>query len=135
MERSTYGIRKIKYGDLIAVLLVVAVAVLSMWLIARASAGDKGEYALVEVKGKRELKLPLGPGLPEREYTVRGWIGESTLVRDGGRIRLRQSDCRDKICVGTGWIDSPGQTIVCLPNRVVVTVTSTRKGGVDTVTR
>ncbi|NTV90004.1 MAG: NusG domain II-containing protein, partial [Clostridiales bacterium] len=35
---------------------------------------------------------------------------------------IEASTCRDRICVGTGWLTKPGQSAVCLPNRVVVKI-------------
>ncbi|MDI6638910.1 MAG: NusG domain II-containing protein, partial [Bacillota bacterium] len=43
-------------------------------------------------------------------------------IAEDGRARVRASDCPDKVCVKTGWIEHPGEVIVCLPNRVVVKI-------------
>jgi len=37
-------------------------------------------------------------------------------------IAFTQSDCPDKICIKTGYISQPGQTAVCLPNRVAIKI-------------
>ena len=42
-------------------------------------------------------------------------------VRDG-RIRVKGSDCPRRICLHTGWIQHPGETIVCVPNKMVIEV-------------
>ncbi len=39
-----------------------------------------------------------------------------------GRIRVLKSDCPQKICVQTGWISKPGQTIICVPNKVLIEI-------------
>ncbi len=39
-----------------------------------------------------------------------------------GRIRFTDVDCPDKLCEGFGWLESAGQTAVCMPNRVSVTL-------------
>ena len=36
---------------------------------------------------------------------------------------MEDADCPDKVCVKTGKIKSPGQTVVCLPHRVVIEIT------------
>ena len=41
---------------------------------------------------------------------------------ENGRIRVLSSSCPDKICVGCGWLESKGDSAVCLPNKVVVRV-------------
>jgi len=35
-------------------------------------------------------------------------------------VRLVESDCPAKICVHSGWIKNSGQTIVCLPNKLLL---------------
>ena len=36
---------------------------------------------------------------------------------------MEDADCPDKVCVKTGKIKKPGQTIVCLPHRTVIEIT------------
>jgi hypothetical protein len=42
-------------------------------------------------------------------------------VKDG-RIRVKESDCPRRICLRTGWIQHPGETIVCVPYKMVIEV-------------
>ena len=42
-------------------------------------------------------------------------------VRDGA-ICVLDSPCHDKICVHTGYISKPSQTIVCLPERLIIKI-------------
>jgi hypothetical protein len=126
---------KITAGDVILTVLVVIASFASMVLIARATAGGKGSTAVIEVNTKKVLRIELSADQPEKTYTVRGMLGPSTVEVEKGRARMLTSTCRDKICVGTGWVDAPGKEIVCLPNRVVIRITGERKPGrVDTVT-
>ena len=37
------------------------------------------------------------------------------------------SDCPDKVCVRTGYINRAGQTAACLPNRVIIRILSSDK--------
>ena len=45
------------------------------------------------------------------------------------KVSMKYSDCRNQICVHTGEITRPGDTIVCLPNYVIVEITGSREGG------
>lgn len=38
----------------------------------------------------------------------------------GGKIRLINASCPDKICENTGFIGSAGQSIICVPNKITV---------------
>ena len=46
-----------------------------------------------------------------------------TVEAERGRIRVAHSDCPSQDCVHTGWVSRSGGQIVCLPNRLVITVT------------
>ncbi len=45
-----------------------------------------------------------------------------TFEVKNGRIRFKQSDCPDKICVKTGFISKTGQMAVCLPNKASIKI-------------
>ena len=53
------------------------------------------------------------------------------LDRDGARVAA--SDCPGQDCVHTGTITRAGQSIVCLPEQVVVQLTGGGGGGPDAV--
>ena len=46
--------------------------------------------------------------------------GSNTVVVSGGRIRVEQADCPDKLCVKQGWSRTAGYPIVCLPHGLVI---------------
>ena len=46
----------------------------------------------------------------------------NTLVIENGKADMISADCPDKLCVNQHAISSNGETIVCLPNKVVVEV-------------
>ena len=41
---------------------------------------------------------------------------------------MKEADCPDKYCVKQGKIKNVGETIVCLPHKVVVEIEKTSKG-------
>jgi len=47
----------------------------------------------------------------------------SVVIAVGGGMAFLSSDCPDQICVRTYAVTRVGQMAVCLPNRVVLTVT------------
>lgn len=54
---------------------------------------------------------------------------------DGTRVRIREADCPDQLCVRSSWASVVPQQIVCLPYRVVVKIVSTGTQDVDGVIR
>ena len=43
-------------------------------------------------------------------------------VFEDGSICFKESDCRDKICIRSGRIDTVGQSAACLPNKIVLKI-------------
>ncbi|MGI6486637.1 MAG: NusG domain II-containing protein [Thermoanaerobacterales bacterium] len=84
-------------------------------------------YAVVHVDGKLHHKISLGSDGQNFQLKVPGSIGESVVEIKGDKVRMLYSPCPDKDCERQGWIDRPGQMIVCLPNRIVVKLVSHNK--------
>ncbi|MCI7107856.1 MAG: NusG domain II-containing protein [Agathobacter sp.] len=55
----------------------------------------------------------------------------NTLLIQNGKAKMIEADCRDQLCVHQKAISIQNENIVCLPNRVVVTVTNEEFGGFD----
>lgn len=54
--------------------------------------------------------------------------GTNVLVIKDGLAFVEAATCPDKICVSHKPILRDGETVVCLPNRVVISVSSTKDG-------
>ncbi|MEE8397652.1 MAG: NusG domain II-containing protein [Desulfobacterales bacterium] len=59
-------------------------------------------------------------------------VGMEIEVLDG-KVRVVKSDCPRQICVNMGWIQHPGDTIVCVPNRVLIEIGSSGTPMMDAV--
>jgi hypothetical protein len=52
---------------------------------------------------------------------------------EGKRIRMKEANCPDKICVRQGWIEKPGDSIVCIPGEIIIRIEGAAP--LDAVTR
>ncbi len=52
----------------------------------------------------------------------------------GGKIRISRSNCPKKVCIRTGWISKPWESIVCVPEKVIVKIISTEEEEYDALT-
>ncbi|MCI7472330.1 MAG: NusG domain II-containing protein [Clostridiales bacterium] len=57
-----------------------------------------------------------------------------TIRAEQGRICIEHSDCPSQDCVRTGWISRPGQQIICLPDRLIISLSGTEPEPFDAVT-
>lgn len=58
----------------------------------------------------------------DTRYTVTTDLGVNTIVIENGTVHIEDADCPDKLCEQQGTIDSPGQTLICLPHELVVEI-------------
>ena len=97
-----------------ALLLLGGALALFLWLTRQA-----GGTVSVQIDGKAVMELPLGEDtqivLGEGDHT-------NTLVIKDGTARVVEASCPDRICMGQGAIQYAGESIVCLPHRLVITV-------------
>lgn len=56
--------------------------------------------------------------------TIEGDGGENTLTIKNGKADMSDADCPDKICVSHKPISKTGESIVCLPHKIVVEIIS-----------
>ncbi|MDR2632031.1 MAG: NusG domain II-containing protein [Treponema sp.] len=54
--------------------------------------------------------------------TVKGPLGDTLVQVQGGKARVLASPCTNQTCVAAGAIQSHGQWLACLPNKVLVSI-------------
>ena len=112
----------------VGVIVLAAVLIIQPWGV---KASGRAQEIIVEVNGQEAMRLPLVE--ETRDYQVEGFAGTSYFQIEGYEVRMVDSACRDKLCVHEGLIGESGNSIVCLPNRVVLRLVGV--GGADTVHR
>ena len=124
--------RRVSRNDMIfmAVLVVIAAAV---FVFFSATGKESGAYVLVTIDGetygtyslKTEQEIPI---------TQDGVTTHVLVIRDGF-ADMTEADCPDKFCVHQRAISKNNETIVCLPNRVVVQVMGSEESGFDSIAK
>ena len=87
-------------------------------------AGDAGDaaaalYAVIQNSDGFYQVLSLGE---DATVTVMGSLGTNIIEVANGRVRCLESDCSNQTCVKQGWVSGRGQTVVCLPHKLIVQV-------------
>ena len=105
--------------DLLFIAAILLAAGLA-FLFFRPQPSESLSRAEISVDGKAVMELDLSE---DQVLTVNGAGGgyNRIQVRDGA-VSVLEASCPDKVCVHTGTVRYPGETIVCLPNRMIVTV-------------
>lgn len=94
---------------------------------------SKGDYATVKVNDFTVAELPLSV---DKVYEIETENGITNIIEiSGGEVKMISAECPDKICVHHRSISKNGESIICLPNKVVVTVVSQTENEVDGVVK
>ncbi len=119
---------KLKKWDLYLVLIILLGALCAFLFLWNRESGsrvvvyvDGQEVAQYSLTDSRELILA-----PQTD-------SHNVLVIENGKCYISDADCPDQICVKQGEISKNGQTITCLPHKLVIMVASEEPSEVDAV--
>lgn len=82
--------------------------------------GKSAITAEVSVEGQVIGTFPLNKSL---DLMIDGYQGGTNhlVIKDGG-ASVTEASCPDKVCVRQGIAKEAGQALVCLPNKVIITI-------------
>ena len=115
-QESKNSKKKLKNDVIFILVLLVAVSALgAIYFFAR----EDGNTVTITVDGELFAEYPL-----DEDRTVEIRIGENlnVLVIENGKAYVSEASCPDGICSAHKPIYREGESIICLPNKVVVTV-------------
>ena len=121
---SKYNIfsRRNNRNDIIligAILLIAVVGLVYLFLFR-----GRGDTVKVTVDGKAYASYSLSEDRGEDIHTGESGEQLNRLVIRNGKAFVETATCRDGICSSHRPIFRDGESIVCLPNRVVITIIS-----------
>lgn len=109
-----------KKNDIILAVSLVVIAIICALLIQLFVKKD-GNVAEVSINGQLYKSLPLNVNT-ELQIDDSEVNGYNILVIENGYAYMKDADCPDRNCVHQGKISKVGETIVCLPHKVVVEI-------------
>ena len=113
---------------LIAGILFLALAIAAAYFFVYPQHGD---IVQVSVDGLTVKTFPLNQNT---SYTIRTKANEENILEiKDGYARITTANCPDKLCVHQRKISKQGETLVCLPHKVVVSIISSKKATLDVV--
>ena len=81
---------------------------------------NQGKTAVISVNSEIIEKIDLKTH-ENNTFSIENIKGVVFEVNNG-KIRIIESDCPDKICVKTDFINSKSEKIVCLPKKLIVEI-------------
>ncbi len=73
--------------------------------------------------------------LQNETFTVTDSEGGYNLIMiNEGTVQVTDADCPDKLCVKQRAINGYGESIICLPHKLVIQISSGKESGIDAMT-
>ncbi len=107
--------------DVIVILIVIIASVFA--IVSQYNKPQSELYCVIRVEGEVVHSVSLATLFEETQYVVEGEL-PVTVVMNEAKVYVKSASCPDKLCENTGEITRAGQSIVCLPAKVSVTLES-----------
>lgn len=120
--------RKIqKRNDIILIVVLFIFAIMTIVLMVLEQ--EDGARVLVKIDGQIEREFSL---FDDTTYNIEFEDGSyNVLVIEDGYVQIIEASCPDQICVKHREISKSGETIVCLPNKLVIEIDSEYQSEID----
>ena len=114
---------KWKPGDILLIIFIIGIFILAKVYPQMATRQGNKNYYIIEVNGRQIDKRILSTTDSYRKVIPLADT-QAVLEVDRGRVRIspHRKICPDGICSAIGWIKNSGETIVCVPNKLMIKI-------------
>ena len=121
---------RITVSDIILVLLIFSFTISTVIFARQDMDGSLSDSRKISIfqDGK---KLEQSAFYKDQDITLLD--GDIVIEIKGNKLRVKKSNCSLQTCVHMGWISHPGETIACLPNKILIEIESSDSSVVDAV--
>ncbi len=109
--------RFIKKADIVLFLCLICLGILSIFVVRQIS--GNGDSVEITVNGELYGVYPLSLN---RSIEISTEYGRNVVVISDNTVQVKESDCPNHDCEDFGKIGTSGQTIICIPNRLVIAI-------------
>ncbi|MDU5504314.1 MAG: NusG domain II-containing protein [Anaerococcus vaginalis] len=113
---------KIKKRDIIVILLILFLSLFMALFVKKLKSNEDGSYLRIELNGKEYGRYPLNK---DKTFKIKIDEDEYNVVEIKNKeVRMKEANCRDLLCTHMPSIKKVGETIVCLPHRLILEIIS-----------
>lgn len=112
----------------IIILIVLIVIAIGSWIAVTVLFDVNGDYVEVIVDNHVQKVISLND---DGEYQVDDGEYSNIITIKNREVYMKSSDCTDQICVKQGKIKKQGESIICLPHKLVIRIASEEYPEVD----
>ena len=111
----------IKTGDWFIIILFCALIIIStkfLWNL------PQGEYLQIYKNNEILATYSLNQKVTK---IINGEKGETKIIIDNGKVRFTSAPCTKKYCIHQGWINKANQIIICIPNKISISILGAKR--------
>lgn len=115
-------------------LTVIIILAIAVYLIFSFFFSSDGDVVNISVDGTLYGTYPLDT---DARIEIKNSSGQVTnvLIIENDSAHMEEATCPDKLCIKQKTISKDNESIICLPNKVAVTVTSKSESDIDVISR
>lgn len=114
-----------KRNDWILIIVIFVIALVSYIVFHMFNSSNEETEVVITVDGEIYATLSLEE---DQEFTINE---HNYIVIEDGVVNMIEADCPDELCVHQNPIDENGESIICLPNKVIVSIVSSSDNQVE----
>ena len=115
--------RIIKKMDIVIIAVLILLSFTPHLIFFKTSQkSSKNNYAIIKVDGKIHKKIDLSKVKKSEKVNLNLPNGKNTLLVENNSIVMDSANCNDALCVKQGNISKVGQTIICLPHKLIIEI-------------
>lgn len=115
-------------------LTVIIILAIAVYLIFRFFFSSNGDVVNISVDGALYGSYPLDTDARIEIKNSSGQV-KNVLIIENDSAHMEEATCPDKLCIKQKTISKDNESIICLPNKVAVTVTSKSESDIDVISR
>lgn len=122
-----------KFKNDMILLAGILLGAAAIWLVPALLWGNAPAVVVVYRNGQRIGSYPLSENLSlSIPYETEG--GYNLLSIRDGKALISDADCPDRLCVKQRPIEGSGESVICLPHKLVIQIESGKEPELDAVT-
>lgn len=112
---------KIKKADILVIFLIILTSFFIYFFTNKLPKENENssKKVVITVDGKIFKEVSLNKDI---DIEINSQYGNNVVHIENGEVQMFESDCKDKICMKMGKISLNGDSIICLPNRLMVKI-------------
>ena len=117
------GVYLIKKLDIVILIFLLVISFIPHLIFGYALGYDYDRtYAEITIGGKFYKKIPLSEHSGEDTIEIKAGKHINKIKVVDNKLSIVEADCPDSLCIHQGEISKVGQSVVCLPNKLMVEI-------------